>query len=1072
MRTPRAAEQRSFPGLRRRLALLCLALTAAALLASASVGTAAAAPAVHIEALAPDYVTPERQLVTWVSVLNTGTEPLSGNLTVKYTLPSGIAFENMEDISSHVFPTCNTVGQVTECSADVSGVASGEEIRFRNLDFVASDATGGLGEIAVSGGGAPNGFITPISMAVEPPGPFAIKALRVDADDGVLMPATQAAAHPAQLATTFNLFAAARTNFDFPGEPNFIVNAPAESFRDTATHVPPGVVGNPTATPARCTAAQLSTPVPSASVPQCPLESQIGLVDVDNGSIVGLYNTVPPEGSPAAFGFFFAGVVTTLRARLRPADNGIDIVTFRTNNAVPLPKIKVTLWGNPSDPAHDRLRGICLQGEQGYNPGYATDPEAGGCPPDTRSTLPFLRNPTSCPQTQLPWGGSAPAPLHWGIEMDSYQHVEQFVAKHTTSPAMEGCEQVPFDPEAALDTSEHSAHSASGLDFSLTVPQSSDPDGLAESDLRAATVTLPQGLSLNPAAADGLGACSDEQLRLGLEGPSQCPDASKLGSLELITPLLEEPLAGEVYLRSQASTDPQSGELYRLALELRSDQRGIDLKLPGRLVVDPVSGQLTTSFSDLPQLPFETLNLHLKNGARAPLTTPAACGTYAAHAVLEGWNGETVNLNPAFTIDQGCAPAAFNPGFEAGVADNTAGHYSPLTLRITRGSGQPNLSRIDTTLPEGELARFAGVALCPEAAMQSGECPAASRIGTLIAGIGEGTAPLYLPQPGRGTPALYVGGPYQGAPYSVLAEVPAQAGPFDLGTVAVRSRVEVDPETTQARIVSEPLPQIYGGIPVSYRDVRIDVDRPSFAINPTGCEPMAVTGVLSSILGDHLAVSDRFQASDCALLGFRPKLNLALSGPVHRRAHPKLIATLKARPGDANIARAQVKLPPAAFLDQGSIGTVCTRPDFAAHSCPAGSVYGRASATSPLLDYPLYGNVYLRSNPAHKLPDLVVDLRGAETTPIEVALAGRTDSVKGALRNTFEVVPDAPVSTFHLELFGGKRGLIELSSGFCAHPNATVKLDAQNGRFYDSTPKVTADCGGRHHPSRGGRYRR
>jgi hypothetical protein len=1053
---------------RRRFRTLLSGIVLGAFLAGLfAAPSSAAAPNFKVNLLAPDFVTAGKAMRIDVSVLNLRSAPLNGDMTVTYDLPPGIQTLGTPIESSSKLQEfeCSISGQLVECTGDASGLESGAEMVLQSKELtVEPSATGTLtGSVEVSGSAlAGETFLKPFTVTVGPSGPFAINALEVEPEDPSGFPASQAGAVPTELATAIRLRSEARLNFDVP-EPNFVLTVPPESLRDVLTHVPRGLIANPSATALRCQAAQLASPIYYTSTPQCPLESQVGVFRLDGSSLGPLWNVVPPPGYPAAFGFYFEGTVTYLLPRVRPSDNGIDIVVEKAVSSVPLPETEITFWGVPADPSHNHLRGVCLQGTNGYEPAFGEV-----CNSFAANRTAFLRNPTSCPETALPWGGSAPEPLHWGVEIDTFQHPGVFVTKHTTSPAIEGCELLPFDPEVSLDTSEHTAHTASGLDFSLTIPQNTDPDGLAESDLRAATLTLPQGVTLNPAAAEGLGACSDAQLRLGLEGPSQCPESSKLGSLELTTPLLEEPIGGDVFLRSQASQDPASGDLYRIAIELRSDQRGVDIKLPGRLVVDPDTGQLTTAFADLPQLPFETLNLHLKNGSRGPLTTPPACGSYAAHAVLEGWSGKTVSLDPSFAIDQGCAPATFAPGFEAGVADNTAGHYSPLTLRITRGSGQPNLSRIDTTLPEGELAKFAGVALCPEAAMQSGECPAASRIGTVIAGLGEGTAPLFLPQPGKSTPALYVGGPYQGAPYSVLAKVPAQAGPFDLGTVAVRSRVEVDPETTQARIVSDPLPQIYGGIPVTYRDVRVDVDRPSFAINPTDCEPMATTGVLASIAGDSAQVSRRFQVSDCALLGFKPKLSLALRGAVHRRAHPKLIATLKARPGDANIAKAQVKLPRAAFLDNAHIGTVCTRPDFAAHSCPADSVYGRASATSPLLDYPLYGYVYLRSNPAHKLPDLVVDLRGAQTTPIEVALAGKTDSVKGALRNTFELVPDAPVSTFHLELFGGKRGLIELSSGFCAHPNATVKLDGQNGRIYDTTPRVSADCGG--HRGAGGGY--
>ena len=1044
---------------------VCFALlVSAALLAlPAASASAAAPPALKVSTVRPDHATPGKGVTMTLNVLNSGGEPLSGQLLVKTTMPDGIAPGSWENNSFNVpDPVCQVSGQESECTVDTSGVLPGDtsgvrpgvRMVLRLTTTVEAGAAGvlGGGEIEVSGAGTASSFSEALGFTTEPIGALAIRALDVNVADAPTLPATQAGADPSEISTAFTLNAETSLIGGIEGDPQYVLIAPPEQFRDVITHVPAGVIGNPSSTPLRCTQAQLTSPseIPgtiTSDIPACPFESQVGLAEVNLGDIVPLYNLVPPPGYPAAFGFVYNGVVVTLLAKVRPTDNGIDIVAEKTADSVPLPRIEIGFWGVPSDPSHDPLRGVCLHGGLGYN-----HKEVGKllneCALPVRSGTAFLRNPTSCPGT----------PLHWSIEMNTYQHPGTFTSKSTTTPAMEGCEALPFDPEISLVPTEHTARASSGLDAELTMPQNTDPDGLAEADLREAKVALPQGVSVNPASADGLGACSDAELRLGLEGPSQCPDSSKLGTLEVVSPLLEEPIGGNVFLRSQASKDPASGDLYRLAIELRSDERGVAIKLPGSLVADPNTGQLTATFKELPQLPFETMRLHFKSGPRAPLTLPSTCGKYTTHAELSSWSGKVLPFDSSFTLDKGCSAPPFSPGFEAGVTDNGAGKYSPLMLRVTRDAGEPNVSRIAATLPEGELAKFAGVTLCPESAMQSGNCPASSRIGTATAGIGEGSAPLFLPQAGKQPVSLYVGGPYKQAPYSVLTAVPAQAGPFDLGTVLVRSQVAVDPDSAQAEILSDPLPQIYGGIPVTYRDVRVNIDRPDFAINPTDCEPTATTGTISSALGQQAPVSDRFQVADCATLGFKPKLSLTLKGKVSRGSHPRLIANLKARPGDANIASARVKLPAAAFLDQSHIGTVCTRVQFAAAQCPKRSVYGHASATSPLLDYPLKGNVYLRSS-SHKLPDLVVDLKGPYTTPIEVALAGKTDSVKGALRNTFEAVPDAPVSKFHLELFGGRKGLIEMSSGFCADPDAAMKLGAQNGKVLEAGPEVkAADC--------------
>jgi hypothetical protein len=496
--------------------------------------------------------------------------------------------------------------------------------------------------------------------------------------------------------------------------------------------------------------------------------------------------------------------------------------------------------------------------------------------------------------------------------------------------------------------------------------------------------------------------------------------------------------------------------MFRVFLVLNGP--GTLLKLPGVVEADPDSGQLTAVFNELPQLPFSAMQMHLEGGPGAPLSTPD-CGTYATTSTVTAWSGQVSKDSSPMTIDQGCDQSGrFEPSLKAGLTNPNSGQPTAFSLRLTRPSGQQAVRSLDVTLPPGVLARVGSVPLCPAAQAAAGSCSAASQIGTTTVGAGDGSAPSFVPQPGKTPTAVYLAGPYKGAPYSISVVVPAQAGPYDLGTVVVRSALRIDPITSQVMVQSDPLPTILKGIPLRVADIRVDINRPGFIVSPTNCDAMQVTSTITSAEGTVAHPSSRFQIANCADLGFKPKLSLALKGAVHRRAHPSLRATLTARPGDANIASAQVKLPRSAFLDNAHIGAVCTRVQFAAKQCPAGSVYGTATATTPLLDYTLTGNVYLRSS-SHSLPDLVVAFNGPSNQPIEIELAGKTDSVKGALRNTFEAVPDVPVSKFHLELFGGKKGLIEMSSGFCAHPKASVKLDGQNGKSYDTTPKVKADCG-------------
>ena len=439
--------------------------------------------------------------------------------------------------------------------------------------------------------------------------------------------------------------------------------------------------------------------------------------------------------------------------------------------------------------------------------------------------------------------------------------------------------------------------------------------------------------------------------------------------------------------------------------------------------------------------------------------TPSACGSYKTTYQLTSWSGKVVPGSSAVTIDRNCDRVnQFTPGFSAGTTDPVGGGYSPFKMRISREDGQQNIAAIGVTMPEGLSAKLAGVPLCPDAQAATGDCPAASQIGTTTVASGVGTNPVFVPQPGKAPTALYLAGPYKGAPYSLIAKVPAQAGPFDLGVVAVRSAIRVNPTNAQVTVNSDPLPQILQGVPVRYRDIRVEVDRPQFTINPTDCSQMAVQGNIASDRGTTATPSARFRATDCAKLQFAPKLAISLKGGTKRNQFPALRAVLTTPKGaNANIARASVALPTSLFLEQGHIRTVCTRVQFAAENCPKASIYGKARAFTPLLDEPLEGPVYMRSS-NNPLPDLVADLDGA----IDIEVAGRIDSIKGGgIRNTFSAVPDAPVSKFILEMQGGKKSLLVNSRNLCAAGTgrATVKLDAQNGKFHDFRPLLKTPCG-------------
>ncbi len=816
--------------------------------------------------------------------------------------------------------------------------------------------------------------------------------------------------------------------------------------QNVAVNLPPGLLGNPVDIPT-CSQSALT----GASFAVCPVASQVGIARVgffgaepneDFEPEVAVYNIERPRNAPALFAFNFLGSIIRFEARVRPGDFGISVLSAQIPQALPLKGADVTFWGVPADPSHD---------------GQRVDPETFSTP--TRSTAPLaplIRNPTSCTK----------APQAWSLEAQSWEEPEvnsrvELLQDPEGKPfEFEGCDRLAFSPSTTVEPTARTAGAPLGLTVSIKVPQNEGPNGLATADVKDTVVTLPQGFAISASAAGGQGACSEAQIGIGSNAAPTCPDSSRLGSVRIKTPLLDEELEGSVYLAQQKANP--FGSNY--AMYLAAKGPGFYIKLPGKVETDPATGQVTAGFRNQPQLPYESIDLRLRSGPTAPLVAPSACGTYQAQVEMTSWASATpVQLTSPMKITEGCSGGGFSPGFKAGTADPTGGSYSPFMLEVTQGEGEANLSRIQATLPPGLLAKLAGVPLCGDAQAATGDCPASSQVGTTTVGAGPGANPVYLPEAGKAPTAVYLAGPYKGAPYSLVVKVPAQAGPFDLGTVVVRNALRVDPTTTQVTAESDPLPQILEGIPVSYRDVRVDITRPEFTLDPTNCSQFAVTSVLTSASGQSASPTAPFAAANCERLGFKPTLALQMSGQTRRAGNPALTATLKAPKGQANIANTTVVLPKTVFIDQSHVGGPCTRVQFNADACPASSVLGTATAWSPLLDKPLEGPVYFRSNGGERqLPDIVADLGGQ----IHVVLVGFIDSKKAGgetslVRTRFASVPDAPVSKFVLKLKGGKRSLIQNSADLCkAKPSAEVKMRGQNGKTDDFMQKIAVDCGG------------
>jgi hypothetical protein len=850
---------------------------------------------------------------------------------------------------------------------------------------------------------------------------------------------TQAGGHP-DIKTLIDI--ETRYDLKFPAP-----SCNCQDAREIVVSAPAGVIANPHAAP-KCTDADFGANI-------CPPNAQIGLAHVTVGSGFGLggiavYNLIPHANQPGLVGFFVPVLKFPVYIVVHPrteSDYGLDLQIPGINHTFPVDETDLTFWGVPAASSNDDDRH-----PRGCEP-FFENPQ---CYPGVVSSaprIPFLSNPTTCGNTELTTS----------IMVLSYD--KGVTTASQPYPATTGCDQLSFNPSLFAQPTTTETDSASGLAVDLKVPQDESPDVPSPSEIRAATVTLPEGISINPNAADGKTSCSNAQARFETEDEAECPEYSKVGSLSVESAALPGSLPGYVYLG-----EPLPGNRYRIFLV--ADGFGIHVKLPGTVTPDPQTGQLVISFQDLPQTPFSDFNIHLFGSERGLLATPKRCGDYSVKSTFTPWDSALPEQTSTqhFTLNSGpngmpCPGDArpFGPDFQAGVADKSAGRHTLFTLDLTREDGDQNLAGLTVTTPPGFAATLAGIPYCSEAAlsqlagatysgfaeMASSTCPARSQIGTVIAGAGAGSHPVYV------TGKVYLAGPYKGAPLSLEAVIPAVSGPYDLGNVAVRAAINVDPVTAQVTAISDPLPQILEGVPLRARSILLSLDRPHFVFNPTNCDPFSIDAAVFGDEGGHVSLGSHFQVANCAELPYGPKLALTLTGGLRRRGHPAIHALLTAAPGEANSREITVTLPKGELLDNSHIGGVCTRVNFAADTCPSSSLVGNATVRTPILDRPLSGDVYLRSS-SHELPDLALDLEGQ----LEIEAVGHIDSVDGRLRARFETVPDVPFSSIELDLAGGKKGLLQNSQSLCgATKKATVKMAGQNGNTINRLTKLKTSCG-------------
>jgi hypothetical protein len=928
------------------------------------------------------------------------------------------------------------------------------------LNTIISSKRGLLGAAALVGASMFTGAGSAHAIEFESVGVEAI------ASDGT--PAREAGSHP-DMRVTF------KVPLEEPGNPT---SSPVEQPHRFQLDLPPGTVGNPRVA-AACPESGMKAGADGNSA-MCPVGAQVGVARVFQGDqgdfTLPVYNLQRPDDAPALFAFNVLGVVVKLKPSVRPGDHGISIDSGVIASAAQITGADVTLWGVPADPANDTLRIpsggtlFCFPGIECFGGGVSSQSER----------KPLLTLPTSC--SGVPDAVTA--------RLDGWRTVGAFASRSVSSDLNDvplittGCGRLAFDPSVSTSPTSRRTDAPSGLDVDLQVPQSDAPGGLATAHVKDVSMVLPEGVSVSPSSARGLGACSPAQIGLETTDAPSCPRSSKLGTVTVETPLLEEPLTGDVVL---ATPDLNPfGSL--VALYIVAEGSGVRVKLPGRVDMNPVSGQLTATFKNNPQLPFSALKVRFGGGENGSLTTPSACGRYEAKTTGTSWSGKSVELSSSMVIDQSCEPRRFAPGLSAGSTVPAAGKDTAFAMTIERPERQQNLAGVAVAMAPGLLAKLKDVALCPETNAAAGSCPAGSQIGTTQVLSGPGATPLSV----RGQ--VHLTGPYKGAPYGLSIVVPTagQAGPFDLGVVVVRAAIHIDRTTAAVTVKADPLPLILRGIPLQVRQVKVLIDRPDFMKNPTNCAPKSITTALDSAgadgngmalvdgvnaigagfaksLGTTVTPAVPFQVGGCRDLDFAPKLAMALTGKGQTTdgKHPGLTAKLTQLGGEANNKKVSVALPLSLALDPDNANGLCEPADAAADKCPARSIVGKAHAISPILNQPLDGPVYFvrgeRKDPKsgrtiRTLPKLYVPLTGEHG--IKVDLHASSEVKNDRLVTTFDNIPDAPVTGFTLTITGGKHGILVVSNTNVCTSNqpADSLMDAQNGAELPSVVSITTPC--------------
>jgi hypothetical protein len=1085
-------------GRRAHVLLALTLLTILAALAGASPASAASAWWHPTSASRPSAIEPEGTGTLVVTAANLGDAAANGKespVTITDNVPVGlrpiaaeaVAGEPSKLIGNRGPVSCAVLAQTVTCTYSGTFVNEGKTVAktlppFDQIEMLVTVEaqpeahTGEQNEVTVAGGeAAARSIKRPIHIGRTPS--FGVEGweLTPEEEGGALT--TQAGKHPFQVTGSFTV------NQDETADP---VALPKE----LNGKLPPGLVGNPTPLP-QCTLGQFLT-ITGFIETQCQEQTAVGvaMVTINERSNLGLttfsvpiYNVEPSVGEAARFGFYLPGTPIFLDPSVRTgSDYGITLGSTNISQTAALLQFKLTFWGVPGDPRHDNSRGIsCLENSrEEVSQGLCTPLEAHNPPP-------FLSMPTACS-----------GPLHSTLEGASWKEPERKLFFETAEPmqALDGCNRLSFEAGIKVTPDGTAASSPTGLSVDVHVPQSSVlvANGLAQSNIKDIAVTLPEGVRLNPSAADGLQACSEGLIgylpgesappsdlhftpglpQPFLQGANFCPDAAKVATVKITSPLLPpgQPLEGAVYLATPAPNGEAGHNPFNttvaMYIEAFDPISGTLVKLPGSVTLDQQTGRISSTFENTPQLAFEDAEIHFFGGERAPLATPDRCGTYTTEATFTPWSGNPpIKSSSSFQITSGPhgAPCPgslpFNPAMNVGSPNINAGGFSPLVTTISRSDGEQNLHNVHLHFAPGMTGILAGIPLCPEAQANAGTCSEASRIGETIVSVGVGGEP-YTVTGGK----VYLTEKYGGGAFGLSIVNPAVAGPFDLGKVVVRASIQVDPRTAQLTVTTGTIPRILDGFPLEIQHVNVNINRPGFTVNPTSCNPQSITGAIGSWEGASAPLSTPFQVTNCGQLKFTPQLAVTTTGAASRTNGTGVTFKITYPKGALGTQswfnEAKFEIPRQLPARLTTIQKACLAATFETNraACPPASIIGHAVVHTQVLPVPLEGPVYFVSYGGAKFPDAVVVLDGYGVHVElhgETFIDGKTGVTSATFRNTPDVpfenlevtVPAGPFSEFGANLPGGSLNLcgqkLVMPTLFKASDGTVLKQNTQLG---------------------------